>query len=134
MRIATPGISLTTIKRRAAGSVLLAGFTVSLFLSAFLLFSVQPVVSRMLLPRLGGSPAVWNTCVCFFQAALLLGYGYAHFVAGRLRPRAQVVLHALVFCHRHSNPIVRNIYRRAVKHEVNRPNEQHIEIRLRFLS
>ena len=96
MLIATPDIPLTTIKRRAAGSVLLAGFTASLFLSAFLLFSVQPVVSRMLLPRLGGSPAVWNTCVCFFQAALLLGYGYAHFVAGRLQPRAQLVLHALV--------------------------------------
>ncbi|WGJ16409.1 fused MFS/spermidine synthase [Methylocapsa sp. D3K7] len=96
MLIATPDIPLTTIKRHAAGSVLLAGFTASLFLSAFLLFSVQPVVSRMLLPRLGGSPAVWNTCVCFFQVALLFGYGYAHFVARRLQPRAQLVLHALV--------------------------------------
>jgi hypothetical protein len=96
MPIATPGISIATIKRRAAGSVLLAGFTASLFLSAFLLFSVQPVVSRMVLPRLGGSPAVWNTCVCFFQAALLLGYGYAHFVAGRLQPRTQLALHGLV--------------------------------------
>ena len=96
MPIVTPDIHLATIKRRAAGSVLLASFTASLFLSAFLLFSVQPVVSRMLLPRLGGSPAVWNTCVCFFQAALLLGYGYAHFVAGRLQPRAQLALHGLV--------------------------------------
>jgi hypothetical protein len=96
MLIATPDIPLTTIKRLAAGPVLLAGFTASLFLSAFLLFSVQPVVSRMLLPRLGGSPAVWNTCVCFFQAALLFGYCYAHFVARRLQPRAQLVLHALV--------------------------------------
>jgi hypothetical protein len=94
MLIATPEIPLTTIKRLAAGLVLLAGFTASLFVSAFLLFSVQPVVSRMLLPRLGGSPAVWNTCVCFFQA--VLGYGYAHFTAGRLQPRAQLVLHALV--------------------------------------
>ncbi len=96
MPIATPDIHLATIKRRAAGSVLLAGFTASLFLSAFLLFSVQPVVSRMLLPRLGGSPAVWNTCVCFFQAALLLGYGYANFVAEWLQPRAQLALHGLV--------------------------------------
>jgi hypothetical protein len=96
MPIATPDLPLATIKQRVAGSTLLAGFTASLFLSAFLLFSVQPVVSRMVLPRLGGSPAVWNTCVCFFQAALLLGYGYAHFVVGRLQPRAQLVLHALV--------------------------------------
>ncbi len=96
MPIATPDIPLVTIKRRVAGSVLLAGFMASLFVSAFLLFSVQPVVSRMLLPRLGGSPAVWNTCVCFFQAALLLGYGYAHFVAGRLQPRGQLALHGLV--------------------------------------
>jgi hypothetical protein len=96
MHIATPGISLATIKRRAAGSVLLAGFTATLFLSAFLLFSVQPVVSRMVLPRLGGSPSVWNTCVCFFQAALLLGYGYAHFIAERLQPRVQLALHGLV--------------------------------------
>ena len=76
--------------------MLLAGFTASLFLSAFLLFSVQPVVSRMLLPRLGGSPSVWNTCVCFFQAALLVGYGYAHFIARRLQPRTQLVLHGFV--------------------------------------
>jgi len=96
MPIATPDIHLATIKRRAAGSVVLTGFTASLFLSAFLLFSIQPVVSRMLLPRLGGSPAVWNTCVCFFQTTLLLGYGYAHFIAGRLQPRAQLTLHGLV--------------------------------------
>ena len=96
MPIATPDISLATSNRRVAGSALLAGFTASLFLSAFLLFSVQPVVSRMVLPRLGGSPSVWNTCVCFFQAALLLGYIYAHFVAGRLQPRTQLALHGLV--------------------------------------
>ena len=96
MHSAPPDISLATIKPRIAGSVLLVGFTATLFLSAFLLFSVQPVVSRMVLPRLGGSPAVWNTCVCFFQAALLLGYGYAHFVAGRLQPQIQLALHGLV--------------------------------------
>jgi hypothetical protein len=96
MPIATPDIPIETFKRHVAGSVLQASFTASLFLSAFLLFSVQPVVSRMVLPRLGGSPAVWNTCVCFFQAALLLGYGYAHFVAERLQPRAQLALHGLV--------------------------------------
>ncbi len=85
-----------SVKRYPSGPMLLAGFTATLFLSAFLLFSVQPVVARMVLPRLGGSPAVWNTCVCFFQAALVLGYAYAHVIAGKLRPRAQVTLHVLV--------------------------------------
>src|SRR5918995_3080210 len=94
---ATPArLAPTAVQRPAAGSALLAGFAAALFASAFLLFSVQPMVSRMVLPRLGGSPAVWNTCVCFFQAALLLGYGYAHLATGRLRPRVQVELHGLV--------------------------------------
>ncbi len=73
-----------------------SGFLLSLFASTFLLFSVQPLVSRLMLPRLGGSPAVWNTCICFFQAALLLGYGYAHLASTRLRPRTQVAFHAVV--------------------------------------
>src|SRR5919202_951354 len=94
---ATPDIPFAAAHhRRAAGAALLTGFAVTLFASAFLLFSVQPVVSRLLLPKLGGSPAVWNACVCFFQAALLLGYGYAHLASTRLQPRAQVALHALV--------------------------------------
>ncbi len=67
---ATPDIPLVAVKRSAVGSALLAGFAAALFASAFLVFSVQPVVSRLVLPKLGGSPAVWNTCVCFFQAAL----------------------------------------------------------------
>ena len=53
-------------------------FALTLFTSAALLFLVQPMVGRMLLPALGGSPAVWNTCLVFFQAVLLLGYLYAH--------------------------------------------------------
>ncbi len=68
-------------------------FGCTLFSSAFLLFSVQPMISRMVLPRLGGSPAVWNTCVCFFQAALLLGYLYADWSATRLAQKSQLVLH-----------------------------------------
>lgn len=81
---------------RIAGPLLLGGFAVSLFGSAFLLFSVQPLVSRLILPRLGGSPGVWNTCVCFFQAMLLVGYCYAHVVSTRLRPQVQVILHGLL--------------------------------------
>jgi len=53
-------------------------FSVTLFLSAFLLFCVQPMIAKMVLPLLGGAPAVWSTCMVFFQAALLAGYAYAH--------------------------------------------------------
>lgn len=69
---------------------------VGIFLSAFLLFLVQPMIARMLLPRFGGSPAVWNTCLLFFQAALLGGYLYSHLVARRLSIRKQVALHAVI--------------------------------------
>ena len=53
-------------------------FAITLFCSASLLFLVQPMAGKMVLPFLGGSPAVWNTCMVFFQAVLLLGYLYAH--------------------------------------------------------
>jgi len=62
-------------------------------LGATLLFLVQPLVARMVLPFLGGAPAVWSTCVFFFQAVLLLGYLYAHVLSTRLASRAAVVLH-----------------------------------------
>ncbi|HEY4360573.1 MAG TPA: fused MFS/spermidine synthase [Bryobacteraceae bacterium] len=55
-------------------------FPVTIFLSAFLLFQVQPIIARYVLPWFGGTPAVWSTCLLFFQAALLLGYLYAHWV------------------------------------------------------
>lgn len=68
-------------------------FAVTLFVSAGLLFMVQPMVGRMVLPLLGGSPAAWNTCMVFFQAMLLLGYLYAHKLTNRLQPRNQVIMH-----------------------------------------
>ena len=58
--------------------MILVLFSISVFLSAALLFLVEPMVAKMLLPLLGGSPAVWNTCLVFFQATLLAGYAYAH--------------------------------------------------------
>ena len=70
-------------------------FAVTLFVSAFLLFSVQPMVAKMLLPVLGGTPAVWNTCMVFFQAALLGGYAYALGVS-RLRLRHQLFIQMLL--------------------------------------
>jgi len=75
----------------AAGLVPL--FASTLFLSAFLLFLVQPMVAKMVLPILGGAPMVWNACVMFFQLLLLAGYGYAH-GASRLRSvRSHFILH-----------------------------------------
>ena len=59
-------------------------FTISIFTSAFLLFLVQPMFARMMLPYLGGSPAVWNTALVFYQATLLLGYAYAHWASRNL--------------------------------------------------
>src|SRR5258708_17428501 len=59
-------------------------FAGTLFASALLLFAVQPMFTKMVLPRLGGSPSVWSVAMVFFQAALLLGYGYAHLLARTL--------------------------------------------------
>ena len=58
-----------------------AAFGLAIFLSAVLLFSVQPLMGKLLLPLLGGTPAVWNTCMLFFQAVLLCGYAYALLVS-----------------------------------------------------
>jgi hypothetical protein len=70
-------------------------FALAIFLSAALLFLIEPLAGKIYLPLLGGSPSVWNTCVVFFQAALLLGYLYAHLTTRYLRPRAQAVLHTV---------------------------------------
>ncbi len=59
-------------------------FTLAIFLGSFLLFLVQPLAAKMILPAFGGTPAVWNTSMVFFQAALLLGYAYAHGSVARL--------------------------------------------------
>jgi hypothetical protein len=66
---------------------------VTIFLSAFLLFQVELIVGKELLPWFGGAPAVWATCLVFFQFVLLAGYGYAHMVVGRLRVRRQLSVH-----------------------------------------
>ncbi len=68
----------------------------AIFLSAFLLFLVQPLAARVLLPWYGGSAAVWSACLLFFQGALFIGYLYAHVVGTRLTPRRQVMLHLAV--------------------------------------
>jgi hypothetical protein len=68
-------------------------FAATLFVSSTLLFLVQPMIAKMVLPLLGGTPAVWNTCMVFFQATLLAGYVYAHAATRWLRPRHQGILH-----------------------------------------
>ena len=68
-------------------------YALTIFVSAFLLFLVQPVMAKQILPWFGGSAAVWTTCLVFFQTTLLLGYAYADLVVRRLSPRSQVVVH-----------------------------------------
>jgi hypothetical protein len=72
-------------------------FAVTLCLSALLLFSVQPMFTKMVLPLLGGSPGVWSVAMVFFQAMLLAGYAYAHAATRLLDPRVAVGVHLVVF-------------------------------------
>jgi hypothetical protein len=71
-------------------------FAVTLFVSAFLLFLVQPMIGKMILPPLGGTPQVWNTCMVFFQTALLAGYAYTHTVSTGLPLRRQLLVHGIL--------------------------------------
>lgn len=66
----------------------------TVFLSAFLLFQIQPLISRLLLPSFGGAPAVWTTCMLFFQSLLFAGYLYSHLLVSRLSRTKQAGLHA----------------------------------------
>lgn len=69
---------------------------VTIFVSAFLLFQIQPLISKYILPWFGGTPAVWTTAMLFFQSALLVGYGYAHFMSARISIRRQTLVHCVV--------------------------------------
>jgi hypothetical protein len=71
-------------------------FAITLFISALLLFAVQPMFTKMVLPRLGGSPAVWSVAMVFFQAALLVGYAYAHLIIRFLPLGAGALVHLAV--------------------------------------
>ncbi len=68
-------------------------FAITIFISAFLLFQVQPIIARYILPWFGGSPAVWSTSMLFFQMGLLVGYTYAHVISTYLETRKQVIVH-----------------------------------------
>ncbi len=71
-------------------------YGVAIFSSAFLLFQVQPLIAKIILPWFGGGAAVWIVCLLFFQLVLLLGYSYAHLLSLRLRPRTQSRIHAAI--------------------------------------
>ncbi|HET7872688.1 MAG TPA: fused MFS/spermidine synthase, partial [Terriglobales bacterium] len=71
-------------------------YSTAIFLGAFLLFLIEPIAAKRLLPLLGGSSAVWITCLVFFQSALLLGYTGAHWLATRIRPRAQSLIYSVL--------------------------------------
>src|SRR5690348_14435581 len=68
-------------------------YALTILVSAFLLFQVQPVIAKIILPWFGGSAAVWTVCLLFFQMVLLLGYLYAHAITRYLKPRMQMAVH-----------------------------------------
>jgi phosphatidylserine synthase len=71
-------------------------YVTAIFLGAFLLFLVQPMIGKYILPWFGGMPAVWTTCMLFFQVVLLAGYGYAHWTSSFFRPRNQAIVHVII--------------------------------------
>lgn len=91
-------LSETVAARPGAGAhwALASLFSATLFLSAFLLFVVQPMFTKYALPLLGGAPNVWNTAMVFFQGALLCGYAYAHLLSKALPPHRQALTHFIV--------------------------------------
>ena len=85
--------STMTTAVRKADAITPALFAVAIFTSASLVFVVQPMVSKLVLPMLGGSPSVWNTSMVFFQTALLIGYGYAHLLQRIRSLKLQAIIH-----------------------------------------
>lgn len=82
--------------RTQFAGVLLPLFMFAIFVSAALLFFVQPMFAKMVLPRLGGTPAVWSVAMVFFQTVLLAGYAYAHFITKNLQGRQAVMVHLAI--------------------------------------
>src|ERR1700752_696342 len=94
MTVAAPSImDQAAISRNR---LILVVYTLAIFVSALLLFSVQPLFTKMVLPRLGGSPAVWSVAMVFFQSLLLAGYAYAHYLTKASNRVVPVVVHLLL--------------------------------------
>src|SRR4051812_7136149 len=90
MTIHDPAVPRLTVPALRVAPAL---FGATLFVSALLLFAVQPMFTKMVLPMLGGAPSVWSVAMVFFQAALLIGYAYAHLLARTLTIRQSALLH-----------------------------------------
>ena len=88
-----PSLDAPVARGAAARALTLPVFAAAIFLSAFLLFSVQPLFTKMVLPVLGGTPAVWSVAMVFFQGVLLAGYLYAHLLNRYLGPGRAVLVH-----------------------------------------
>src|SRR4051794_37118200 len=86
-------ISPASRRRASAYRLMPPLYATTLFVSALLLFSIQPMFARMVLPKLGGAPAVWSVAMVFFQTALLGGYAYAYLLNGLLSPRWAAACH-----------------------------------------
>jgi hypothetical protein len=86
-------IAVAAPAARRRSRALVAVFGATIFLSAFLMFIIEPMIARMVLPLLGGAAAVWTTCLVFFQTVLLCGYAYAHGATSMLGPRRHAAVH-----------------------------------------
>ena len=87
-----------TSLRPESGGQPIFWFAATTLLGAFLVFQVQPVISKCVLPWFGGTPAVWTTCMLFFQLLLFGGYLYAHLLRTFLKPAAQAIVHLTLLC------------------------------------
>ncbi len=94
MTVAAP--SITDQAAISRNRLILMVYTLAIFVSALLLFSVQPLFTKMVLPQLGGSPAVWSVAMVFFQSLLLAGYAYAHYLTMARNRVVPVVVHLLL--------------------------------------
>jgi spermidine synthase len=90
-----PSRQLKQLQRLQGARVLL--FAVTIFASAFLIFMVQPMVGKRIVPWFGGTPGVWSLCLAFYQSTLFLGYAYAHLLVARVPSSWQIFVHAAVF-------------------------------------
>src|SRR5436189_6352105 len=96
MRIADQPMSAPMQRAARTRPLLLTTFIAAVVFSASLLFMVQPMFTKLVLPRFGGAPSVWSVAIVFFQAALLAGYAYAHWLTRYLAGRSSLVIHLAV--------------------------------------
>src|ERR1043165_7453040 len=96
MRMADQPMSAPMQHAASTRPLLLTTFIATVVLSASLLFMVQPMFTKLVLPRFGGAPSVWSVAIVFFQTALLAGYAYAHWLTRHAPGRASVIIHLAV--------------------------------------